>query len=118
MSKKFIATTARSLAAAAAAFALFASLSSAPASAQAYGYGHDRQNVAGVVASFDRFDMTLHVGPGQDIFVHLHQGTIIDPTGTSLHRGMRVDVRGYRTRDGIEAERINFDGWARDPYRR
>ncbi|HVS45080.1 MAG TPA: hypothetical protein VMS32_00235 [Verrucomicrobiae bacterium] len=131
MPKNIAIITARTVGASVAAFALFASLSFSPASAQTYpqngrnddGYGNnngsygqqdrDRETVDGVVASFDRFNLVLRVGRGQDIAVHLHQGTIINPTGTTLRRGMRVDIRGYQNGDGaLEANRIDVtDGY-------
>lgn len=119
MSKNIVTTTIRALAASLGAIALFASLAIAPASAQSYGYGGHHQDVDGVVTYFNRFDLRLHVGPGQDVAVRLHQGTVINPTGITLRPGMRVDIHGYAGRYGkIEANRIDFDGWARGGHRR
>ncbi|HEY5340358.1 MAG TPA: hypothetical protein VIK27_04960 [Candidatus Aquilonibacter sp.] len=122
MDKRIIPIAARA-AGIVAAIALFASLTGLQAQAQVYpqtryaqpGYGrnHDRHaDVTGVVTSFDRFDMTVRTG-GRDVAVHLHQGTIINPTGTDLRRGMIVSVSGYRNGGQLEANRIDFTGWAR-----
>ncbi|HEY5258577.1 MAG TPA: hypothetical protein VIJ12_09395 [Candidatus Baltobacteraceae bacterium] len=121
MGKKIIPTAARALGVVAA-LALFASLTGLQAQAQVYpstryaqpGYArNDRRHtdVTGIVTSFDRFDMTVRTR-GRDIAVHLHQGTIINPTGTDLRRGMIVNVSGYRNGGELEANRIDFTGWA------
>ena len=117
MSKNTIIPAVRTLGSAVVAIALFASLSGSPAGAQVYQpgyYNSDHQNVDGVVVYFNRFALQLRIGPEQVISVRLHQGTIINPTGTTLRRGMRVNVRGFEDRYGvIDANRIDFDGWAR-----
>lgn len=117
MSKNTIIPAVRTLGSAVVAIALFASLSGSPAGAQVYRpgyYDNDHQNIDGIVVYFNRFDLQLRVGSGQVIPVHLHQGTIINPTGTTLRRGMRVNVRGFGDRDGVlDANRIDFDGWVR-----
>ncbi|MEA2665516.1 MAG: hypothetical protein QOI11_2460, partial [Candidatus Eremiobacteraeota bacterium] len=46
--------------------------------------------ISGVVASFGGYNLQLRNGTA----VSLHQGTIINPTGTTLAPGMRVAIRG------------------------
>jgi hypothetical protein len=91
----------------------------AGASAQVYGgygggYGdhdRDRDAVQGVVTSFDRFNLYVQTGYGNR-YIHLHQGTVINPTGTTLRNGMTVQVRGYRDGNGtFEASEIDVTGW-------
>ncbi len=67
------------------------------------GYG---QNGAlnGVVNSFSPFNLYLQNGT----HVELHQGTVINPTGTTLQPGMRVNVYGHWNNDGTySADTIN-----------
>ena len=61
----------------------------------------------GVVSYFSGYNLDLDNGP----HINLHHGTIINPTGATLHRGMQVAVRGHRNRDGsIEADVIDIVG--------
>jgi len=98
-------------------------LCASAASAQVYGgydggYGdhggydrHDRDDVQGVVTSFDRFDLYVQTGYGNR-YIHLHQGTIINPTGARLRNGMDVRIDGYRDGNGtFEAKEIDVVGW-------
>jgi len=100
-------------------------LSASVASAQVYGgygggynggYGggydrRDRDDVRGVVTSFDHFDLYVQTGYGNR-YVHLHQGTVINPTGATLRNGMDVRIDGYRDRNGtLEANEIDVVGW-------
>jgi hypothetical protein len=42
--------------------------------------------------------------------VRLHNGTVIEPTGTTLQPGMRVRISGHPNRDGtFEADRITVE---------
>jgi len=70
----------------------------APASAQmvpyaAPGFQVGRHHVDGRIVDSRPFFIAVRVGP-QVIPVHLHQGTVILPTGTTLEPGMRVAVEG------------------------
>ncbi len=67
-----------------------------------------RYRVRGWVDSFDRFNMTLRAG-GREVPVHLHQGTVILPTGLTLQPGMFISVDGYWNDYGFHADRIVLD---------
>jgi hypothetical protein len=58
--------------------------------------GYGRGQLTGTVSSFSPYNLYLRNG----IHVELHDGTIINPTGTNLSPGMRVRVIGYRNSDG------------------
>jgi len=62
-----------------------------------------------VVTQFEGgFNMTVRVHENF-IPVNLHQGTIIHPTGLTLHRGMLVRIDGYYNGGGtFIAERITL----------
>jgi hypothetical protein len=55
---------------------------------------------AGRVTFFNRFEMQLQTGPAVYRNVHLHQGTVINPRGTSLSKGMLIIVNGAAQQDG------------------
>jgi hypothetical protein len=55
--------------------------------------------------SFDRFNMTLRVS-GREYPVVLHQGTVIQPRGTTLAPSMVVNVQGYWQAGAFYANRI------------
>ncbi len=60
--------------------------------------------VSGVVSSFSGYNLQLRNGTA----VSLHQGTVINPTGTTLAPGMRVAIRGSRnSAGGFNADRID-----------
>lgn len=59
----------------------------------------------GVVDRFGGFDMTLRV-EGSPLPVHLHQGTVINPTGLTIRPGMRVRVFGHWDNGRFQANRI------------
>jgi hypothetical protein len=62
-------------------------------------------DVQGVVTSFDRFNMTLRVS-GREYPVVLHQGTVIQPRGTTLAPSMIVNIQGYWQAGAFYANRI------------
>ncbi len=69
-------------------------------------YGN-RGAISGVVSSFSAFNLQLGNGP----HINLHQGTVINPTGTTLQPGMRVQIYGHSNNDGsYEADQINVVG--------
>ncbi|MFN2461395.1 MAG: hypothetical protein ABR591_12010 [Candidatus Velthaea sp.] len=71
------------------------------------GYGNGSSQIDGVISGFSSFNLDLNRGP----HVHLHQGTVINPTGTTLSPGMRVAVFGHPNGDGtFEADQINVVG--------
>lgn len=73
------------------------------------GYGVDPNHARGTVTYFRRFDLQLQLPLNQYKLVHLHQGTIINPRGTSLASGQVVDVRGRAQSDGsIAADEITL----------
>ncbi len=60
--------------------------------------------ISGVVSSFGGYNLQLRNGTG----VSLHQGTVINPTGTTLAPGMRVAIRGSRnSAGGFNADEID-----------
>ncbi len=64
-------------------------------------------STSGNVTYFKRFDLQVRTGASSYREVHLHQGTIIDPRGTTLTVGQRVDVSGTSRSDGsLEANVI------------
>jgi hypothetical protein len=111
-------------AAAAIAFAALPALPN-PALAQSspYGYGQPRYgnydggynrnnrnerrrqtSITATVSYFEPFNLWLD---GRT-HVYLHQGTIINPTGITLRRGMEVTIYGYQNRDGsFNADQID-----------
>ena len=86
----------------------------APAAAQAYPYSYSypsarapqgSHDLRGVVAGFGGYSMTLNIRRGS-VPVQLHRGTIIEPIGTTLQPGMRVNVHGYWSNGTFVANRI------------
>ena len=72
--------------------------------------GYDRRGgmnggqIGGVISSFGGFNLQLQNG----MAVSLHQGTVINPTGTTLVPGMRVSIRGSRnSAGGFNADEID-----------
>jgi hypothetical protein len=60
--------------------------------------------LTGVVASFGGYNLQLRNGTA----VSLHQGTVINPTGTTLAPGMRIAIRGSRnSAGGFNADEID-----------
>jgi hypothetical protein len=53
----------------------------------------------GKVTYFRRFDLQVETAPNVYRQIHLHQGTIINPRGTTLTPGMIVDVSGSAQAD-------------------
>jgi hypothetical protein len=61
----------------------------------------------GKVTYFRHFDLQLETAPNVYRDVHLHQGTIINPRGTTLAPGMTVDVNGSAQSDhSLDADTI------------
>ena len=48
----------------------------------------------GRVTYFRRFELQVETANGVYRQIHLHQGTVINPRGTTLQQGMVVDVNG------------------------
>lgn len=72
-----------------------------------YGNGNYGGQLQGVVSSFGGFSLQLSNGPHID----LHQGTVINPTGTTLQPGMQVQVYGHNEGNGsFAADTINVVG--------
>ncbi len=69
------------------------------------GYGGGELNAT--VSSFSPYNLYLNNG----VHVELHNGTVINPTGTTLRPGMRVRVMGNRNGDGsFNANEIDVVG--------
>lgn len=67
-------------------------------------------NSTGEVSYFKRFDMQIQTGNNSYRTIHLHQGTVINPTGESLHPGQRVEISGAAQSDGsLDADTITID---------
>jgi hypothetical protein len=61
-----------------------------------YGYGGGNGQMSGTVSSFSPYNLYLNNG----MHVELHNGTVINPTGTNLAAGQRVRVIGNWNSDG------------------
>jgi hypothetical protein len=53
----------------------------------------------GKVTFFRHYDLQVETAPNVFRDVHLHQGTVINPRGTTLAPGMTVDVSGSAQND-------------------
>ena len=53
----------------------------------------------GRVTYFRRFELQVETAPSVFRQIHLHQGTVINPRGTTLQPGMVVDVNGSTEND-------------------
>ncbi len=64
--------------------------------------------INGTIASINgKYTITVHDDRGFIDDVHLHQGTIINPTGLTLAPGMRVTIFGYNAGSWFEANEID-----------
>jgi hypothetical protein len=116
--KKFLALVALTAASLTGAGASIIS-TTAPASAQAVFFpgrqlafngqwegAHDAQ---GRIARFDGgYDLRLHVDGRGFLFVRLHPGTVINPRGLTLHRGMLVNIHGFFADGAFQADVIDL----------
>jgi len=69
-----------------------------------------RNSSDGRVSYFKRFEMQIETGRNSYRSVHLHQGTIINPTGRSIEPGQYVHVDGADQADGsLAANAITID---------
>jgi hypothetical protein len=65
---------------------------------------------SGRVQSFRPFELSVQTGRNSYRQVHLHHGTVINPTGESLAPGQRVSVVGIAQPDGsLNADTITID---------
>jgi len=85
------------------------------ASAQWYsgqnGYGNRPAEARGVVTSFNWYDLHIQSRNGRDEYIHLHQGTAINPRGTTLRDGMPVRAVGYIDGNGtFQANEVDVAG--------
>ena len=84
----------------------------AAASAQTYNHGYNGGNngsrTQGTIGSVRGSNIQLT--DGRNVF--LHNGTVINPTGTSLQPGQQIFVTGSRGGNGaINADQINVNGY-------
>jgi hypothetical protein len=71
-----------------------------------WNYGRGNQ-LSGTVSSFSPYNLYLNNGQ----HVELHNGTVINPTGTNLSPGMRVRIIGAQNSDGtFNANEIDVVG--------
>ncbi|HEY1727263.1 MAG TPA: hypothetical protein VGG22_02650 [Candidatus Baltobacteraceae bacterium] len=61
----------------------------------------------GTVTYFNAFTMDIR-SAGEVVPVHLHQGTIINPRGLTLHQGMYIRVFGFWANGNFQADRIGL----------
>lgn len=80
-----------------------------PASAQPVpSYATAEQTIHGRIASVDgEFNITVDDDNGYEDNVHLHHGTIINPTGLTLEPGQSVTIIGYNAGSYFEANEID-----------
>ena len=72
-------------------------------------YALDPNHVRGVVTYFKRFDLQVRLPLDRYKAIRLHQGTVINPRGTSLTEGDVVDVQGKAAADGsLDADTITL----------
>ncbi|MEA2690498.1 MAG: hypothetical protein QOJ39_3061 [Candidatus Eremiobacteraeota bacterium] len=71
------------------------------------GYGNRGGQLTGTVSSFSPYNLYLN----NNVHVTLHDGTVINPTGTNLTPGQRVRIIGTRNGDGtFSANEIDVVG--------
>jgi hypothetical protein len=59
-------------------------------------YAQNEQSIRGTVSGFDgKYDLTVRDVGGYVDRVQLHDGTVINPTGLTLHSGMTVTIYGH-----------------------
>ena len=75
-------------------------------------YGPSSSEISGTVSSFGGYNMTLNGGQS----VSLHQGTVINPTGTSIQPGMNVVVIGYQSGNTFNANEVDVNGSGNGGY--
>ena len=83
-------------------------------------YASSDETIHGRILSIDgTFDIRVTDDRGFVDSVHLHQGTIINPTGLTLAPGMSVTITGYNAGQSFEANEIDapyaYDGPAPVP---
>ncbi|HEY0797577.1 MAG TPA: hypothetical protein VGD50_00430 [Candidatus Baltobacteraceae bacterium] len=62
----------------------------------------------GKVSYFKRFELQVQTAPSVFREVHLHQGTVINPRGTTLSQGMTVVISGNPQSDGsLNADEVD-----------
>jgi len=72
-------------------------------------YGLDPNHSRGTVTYFKRFDLQLRMPLNTYRDIHLHQGTVIDPRGATIHPGQVLDVVGRANSDGsLNADTITI----------
>lgn len=69
--------------------------------------GLDPNRAVGTVTFFRRYDMQVRLQLDKYRDVHLHQGTVINPRGTTIVAGQLVDIVGRARADGsLDADTI------------
>jgi hypothetical protein len=72
-------------------------------------YGLDPNHVRGVVTYYRRFDLQIRMPLNRYEDIHLHQGTVINPRGTTLTPGQIIDIHGQAQSDGsLNADQITL----------
>jgi hypothetical protein len=78
-----------------------------PVVAQPGGPFVGNHEIRGTVTYFNAFTMDVRAA-GEVVPIHLHQGTIINPTGLTLHQGMYIRVFGFWANGNFQADRIGL----------
>jgi|HubBroStandDraft_6_1064221.scaffolds.fasta_scaffold302669_2 Domain of unknown function (DUF5666) len=84
------------------------------AGAQTTYHHHWARQTSAVISGVDS-KTSIHLNNGRHVF--LAQGTVINPTGTTLQVGQRIAVYGAPGGNGaINAHEIDVLGWANHPH--
>lgn len=71
-------------------------------------YAHNEESIKGVVSGFDgHYALSVRDAHGYVDRVQLHDGTVINPRGLTLHSGMSVTVYGHADGPQFDANEID-----------
>jgi hypothetical protein len=90
-----------------------------PAAAQSVpSYAHNEESIHGVVSTFDgKYDLSVRDQRGYVDKVEMHDGTVINPRGLTLHSGMSVTIYGHGDGPRFVANEIDTPyHYAYSPY--
>jgi hypothetical protein len=87
---------------------LAARAQAAPAAPPSYAHRNTDETVKGRIENFDgHYHLTVRDQRGFIDNIELHQGTIINPTGLTLQKGMAVTVIGHNEGNALAANEID-----------
>jgi hypothetical protein len=83
-------------------------------------YANDEAHFAGrITAIYGPYDLDVRDSHNYTVRIHLHDGTIINPTGLKLSVGQSIQVHGLKQPSSIEANEIDspyhMSGYAYGP---